>query len=518
MLLQSFLEQSASHHPDKVALIINQSRYTYRELEQQSNRLTHALLERGLQRGDRVAIHLDNSLEAVVAIFATIKAGGVFVMVNPTTKIDKLTYVLNNCRASVLIIPGKKRTSILEHSDLLPHLKTVVTVGPVTGHPEQTDLQMPRFAEWDQLQSDFADQNTPPHIQTISIDLAALVYTSGSTGNPKGVMLTHLNMTSAARSITTYLMNVPEDIILNVLPLSFDYGLYQLLMAFRVGATLVLEKSFTYPHAVLQKIIDEKVTGFPLVPTMSAILLKMDLSKYDFSQLRYITNTGAALPTEHILTFRKRLPHLQIFSMYGLTECKRVSYLPLDQVDTRTGSVGIAMPDTEVFIVDDEGHRLPPEHVGELVVRGANVMKGYWEAPERTAERLKVGELPGEMFLYTGDLFRMDREGYLYFVGRRDDIIKSRGEKVSPKEVENVLFAHPAISEAAIVGDPDPVLGQSIRAIVTLMPGEELTEKEVLSYCRKHLEDFMVPQKVEFRDELPKSPNGKVDKKQLALP
>ncbi len=518
MLLQSFLEQSASHHPDKVALIINQSRYTYRELEQQSNRLAHALLERGLQRGDRVAIHLDNSLEAVVAIFATIKAGGVFVMVNPTTKIDKLTYVLNNCRASVLIIPGKKRTSILEHSDLLPHLKTVVTVGPATGHLEQTDLQMPRFEEWDQLQSDFADQITSPHIQTISIDLAALVYTSGSTGNPKGVMLTHLNMTSAARSITTYLMNAPEDIILNVLPLSFDYGLYQLLMSFRVGATLVLEKSFTYPHAVLQKIIDEKVTGFPLVPTMSAILLKMDLSKYDFSQLRYITNTGAALPTEHILTFRKRLPHLQIFSMYGLTECKRVSYLPLDQVDIRTGSVGIAMPDTEVFIVDDEGHRLPPEHVGELVVRGANVMKGYWEAPERTAERLKAGELPGEMFLYTGDLFRMDREGYLYFVGRRDDIIKSRGEKVSPKEVENVLFAHPAISEAAIVGDPDPVLGQSIRAIVTLMPGEELTEKEVLSYCRKHLEDFMVPQKVEFRDELPKSPNGKVDKKQLALP
>lgn len=518
MLLQSFLEQSAAGLPDKVALIVNQKRYAYQDLEQQCNRLAHALLDRGLRRGDRVAIHLENSLEAVVGIFAVLKAGGVFVMVNPTTKIDKLTYVLNNSRASFLILPNKKRNSVLEHSDLLPHLKTAVTVGTSSTPPVQTDLQMPRIEEWDHLQEEFAEQSAPPHIETISIDLAALVYTSGSTGNPKGVMLTHLNMTSAARSITTYLMNVPEDIILNVLPLSFDYGLYQLLMAFRVGATLVLEKSFTYPHAVLQKIIDEQVTGFPLVPTMSAILLKMDLSKYDFSHLRYVTNTGAALPTEHILTFRKRLPHLQIFSMYGLTECKRVSYLPLDQVDTRTASVGIAMPDTEVFIVDDEGHRLPPEHVGELVVRGANVMLGYWEAPEQTAERLKQGELPGEMFLYTGDLFRMDREGYLYFVGRRDDIIKSRGEKVSPKEVENVLFAHPSISEAAIVGDPDPVLGQSIRAIVTLMPNQELTEKEVLAYCRKHLEDFMVPQKVEFRNELPKSPNGKVDKKQLTLP
>jgi|TARA_R110001592_G_scaffold176503_1_gene416081 amino acid adenylation domain-containing protein len=518
LLLQSFLENSAREYPDKVALVVDQQRYTYQDLELQSNRLAQALLQRGLQRGERVAIHLENSLEATVAIFAVLKAGGVFVMVNPTTKIDKLTYVLNNCRATTLIIPNKKQNLILEHAALLPHLKTVIATGADCDQPESTEWQLLRFDSWDQLQKEYADQLTPPAIKTISIDLAALVYTSGSTGNPKGVMLTHLNMTSAARSITTYLMNEPADIILNVLPLSFDYGLYQLLMAFRVGATLVLEKSFTYPHAVLQKIIDEQVTGFPLVPTMSAILLKMDLSKYDFSNLRYITNTGAALPTEHILTFRKRLPHVQIFSMYGLTECKRVSYLPLDQVDIRTGSVGIAMPDSEVFIVDDAGHRLPAEQTGELVVRGANVMLGYWEAPERTAERLKPGELPGEMYLYTGDLFRMDREGYLYFVGRRDDIIKSRGEKVSPKEVENVLFAHPAISEAAIIGDPDAILGQSIRAIVTVMPEQELTEKAVIAYCRKHLEDFMVPQKVEFRDELPKSPNGKVDKKQLVLP
>lgn len=517
-MLQSFIEQSASQYPDKVALIVDQKKYTYLEIEQQSNRLAQGLLQRGLKRGDRVAIHLENSLAATVAIFAVLKAGGVFVMINPTTKIDKLTYVLNNCRARVLIIPERKQQTISEHSDLLPHLKNIITVGSDTNHLEENDLQMPRFDSWEQLQTEFSDYTTPPVTQTISIDLAALVYTSGSTGNPKGVMLTHLNMTSAARSITIYLMNESSDIILNVLPLSFDYGLYQLLMAFRVGATVVLEKSFTYPHAILQKIIDEQVTGFPLVPTMSAILLKMDLSKYDFSKLRYITNTGAALPAEHILTFRKRLPHVQIFSMYGLTECKRVSYLPLDQVDIRTDSVGIAMPDTEVFIVDDEGHRLPPEHVGELVVRGANVMLGYWEAPELSAERLRPAELPNEMLLYTGDLFRMDREGYLYFVGRRDDIIKSRGEKVSPKEVENVLFTHEKISEAAVVGDPDPVLGQSIRAIVTLMPDEESSEKEILTHCRKHLEDFMVPQKIEFRAELPKSPNGKIDKKQLSLP
>src|SRR5204862_3207526 len=201
------------------------------------------------------------------------------------------------------------------------------------------------------------------------IDLAALVYTSGSTGNPKGVMLTHLNMVSAATSITTYLENREDDIILSVLPLSFDYGLYQALMAFKIGGTLVLERSFTYPHAVLDRLVREKVTGFPLVPTMAAILLQMDLSQYDFSRVRYVTNTAAALPVEHIRRLRALFPHVTLYSMYGLTECKRVSYLPPDQLDIRPNSVGKGMPNEEVFVVDDEGRRVPPGVHGELVVR-----------------------------------------------------------------------------------------------------------------------------------------------------
>ena len=225
----------------------------------------------------------------------------------------------------------------------------------------------------------------PPPKRAIDIDLAALIYTSGSTGNPKGVMLTHLNMVSAATSITTYLENTPDDIILNVLPLSFDYGLYQVLMAVKIGGTVVLERSFAYPQAVIRKLIEERVTGFPLVPTMSAILLQMDLSEIRLVQLRYITNTAAALPTEHILQLRKLFPHVRIYSMYGLTECKRVSYLPPEQLDLRPGSVGRGMPNEEVYVVDEQGSRVGPGVVGELVVRGANVMKGYWELPEETA-------------------------------------------------------------------------------------------------------------------------------------
>lgn len=513
MQLESFLENSSARTPEKVALVCGNRRWTYSELEGHANRMAHALLAEGLERGDRVALYLGNTAETVIALFATLKAGGVFLPINPTTKVEKLLYILNNSRAKAAFVPSRALPKLLSTSDRLPHLASIFVVGEPT---EQTDGTEPRLVAWEDALTQLAGHQEPPPKRCIDIDLAALIYTSGSTGNPKGVMLTHLNMVSASTSITTYLENQPDDVILNVLPLSFDYGLYQVLMAFQFGGTVVLEPSFTYPHAVLKRLVAERVTGFPIVPTILALLLEMDLSKYDFSHLRYVTNTGAALPTEHIRRLRELWPHVRIYSMYGLTECKRVSYLPPDQIDRRPDSVGIAMPNTEVYIVDDDGRRLPPGKVGELVVRGANVMKGYWEAPERTAERLKPGPLPNEMVLYTGDLFRMDDEGYLYFVGRKDDIIKSRGEKVSPKEVENVLHSLPGISEAAVIGVPDRILGQAIHAVVTLQPGAELTERHILAHCRRHLEDYMVPQSVEIRDALPKSPNGKIDKKQLA--
>jgi acyl-CoA synthetase (AMP-forming)/AMP-acid ligase II len=328
-------------------------------------------------------------------------------------------------------------------------------------------------------------------------------------------MMTHLSMVSACTSITTYLENVEEDIILVVLPLSFDYGLYQVPMAFKVGATLILERSFAYPAATIQKVVQEKVTGFPIVPTILAILLRMDLTRYDLSSLRYISNTGAALPTGHITQLRRLFPDVSICSMYGLTECKRVSYLPPDQIDARPSSVGKAMPNTEVLVVDDEGNRVGPGVVGQLVVRGANVMKGYWRLPEETDQVLKPGPLPGEKVLYTGDLFKTDEDGYLYFVGRTDDIIKSRGEKVSPKEVENVLYSLEGVAGAAVFGVADPVLGEAIKAVIEPRGGAQLTDKQVQAHCARHLEDFMVPKIVEFREALPKNPAGKIDKLQL---
>ena len=519
MQVEGFLELSARRSPDKTALVCRERRLTYREVEEQSNQLAQALLEHGVHRGDRVAIYLENSVEAVLSIFAVLKAGAVFLVVNPTTKPDKLAYILNNCRAVALITDVRKRAAVENSSSQLPYLKSVCVSGtdstPRQDDPSKSDplaaLSFESVFDGDRF------SKLPPPKKCIDIDLAALIYTSGSTGKPKGVMLTHLNMVSAATSITGYLENVPDDIILNVLPLSFDYGLYQVLMAFKVGATIILERSFTYPYVVIEKLVQEKVTGFPLVPTISAILLQLNLQNYDFSSLRYVTNTAAALPTHHIHQLRNLFPHAKLYSMYGLTECKRVSYLPPDQLDQRPTSVGRGMPNEEVYIVDDSGRRVGPNVIGELVVRGSNVMKGYWESPEATSKVLRPGPLPGENVLYTGDLFKMDEEGFLYFVARKDDIIKTRGEKVSPKEVEDALYSLDGVAEAAVVGVPDDVLGQAIKAVVTVREGAQLTERDVQRHCLANLEDFMVPKFIEFRDSLPKTSSGKISKRELAV-
>ncbi|HZS49467.1 MAG TPA: AMP-binding protein [Bryobacterales bacterium] len=500
MQVETFLERSAEKSPEKTALVCGSRRLAYIEIERQSNRLAHALIRQGVRRGDRVAVQLENSPEAVVALFAILKAGAIFLVIHPSTKAEKLAYILNDCRACALITDSARIAGLEQQLSGLSHLKSIVLAD----------------AEWDRIVGDSVSPDTPPEKQCIDIDLAALIYTSGSTGRPKGVMLTHLNIVSAATSITTYLENTPDDVILNVLPLSFDYGLYQVLMAFQIGGTLVLERSFTYPRAVLETMIREKVTGLPLVPTMAAILLQMDLSTYRFPALRYITNTAAALPVHQIAQLRKIFPHVKIYSMYGLTECKRVSYLPPDQIDIRPKSVGKAIPNEEVYIVDERGQRVGPGTVGELVIRGSNVMKGYWGLPEETEKVLKPGPMPGERVLYSGDLFQMDEEGYLYFVGRKDDIIKTKGEKVSPREVEEVLYGLEGIAEAVVIGVPDPVLGEAVKAVVTLRDGSAISEQEILRHCSRHLEDFMIPKFVEFRAALPKSANGKISRRELA--
>jgi long-chain acyl-CoA synthetase len=506
MRVERFLTDSAARLPNKTAIIAGKKRLTYAELDRMSDRLAAAISGRGIARGDRVAVFMDNSWEAIVAIFAVLKAGAVFSPINPSTKADKLAFVLNNCRAAGVITQARLAATAATAMAEAPSVKLVVLSGG-----GKAPLATGCLCFEDAIGG---SSSTCLPFAGISLDLAMLIYTSGSTGFPKGVMMTHQNMLAAAESITAYLDNREDDIILGVLPISFDYGLYQVLMAARVGATLVLERSFAFPQAILNRMAEEKVTGLPLVPTMAAILLQMrDLAPGSLPHLRYITNTAAALPPAHIERLKALFPSARIYSMYGLTECKRCTYLPPEELSRRPGSVGIAIPGTEAWVVDGTGRRVGPGIVGELVIRGPHVMRGYWENPEATDRALKPGPLPWEKVLYTGDHFRADEDGFLYFIGRKDDVIKTRGEKVAPKEVENVLYGLAGVAEAAVVGVADPILGHAIKAVVALSPGADLTEQDIIRHCARRLEDFMVPKLVEFRDALPKTESGKISRR-----
>lgn len=499
MLLHESLEQTAAHSPDRCALIAGNRRYSYSRIEQLASAMAARLSARGVVRGERVATFLDNGLDAVVGVYAALKCGAVFIPVNPLTKADKLAYLLNDAEVSALLTQESLRGEFARALNKAPSVRACLMV-ETDGAESVPATNSPKAS-------------VPQRVKSIDIDLASIIYTSGSTGDAKGVMLTHLNMLSAARSVCQYLGLRQGDIILSTLPLAFDYGLYQVLMAFMVGATLVLEHSFAFPVKVLEQMAAERVTVFPGVPTMFSMLMSLKhIDRYDLASLRLITNTAAALSETHIRELRALFPQAQLYSMYGLTECQRVSYLPPEQLDERPTSVGRGMPNEEVWLVDEAGQRLPNGSVGELVIRGSHVMRGYWRKREATERRLKPGDTPGEQVLYSGDLFRTDAEGFLYFVARKDDIIKSRGEKVSPREVENVLYSMSEVQDAAVIGVDDALLGQAVKAFVVLRTGASCTERDIIKYCAARLESFMTPKFVAIVLSLPRTDTGKISK------
>lgn len=503
MRYERYLSGSAERFATRAAIIQGDTRISYAELDQAVDRFADALVhEAGFGNGERCIVFLENRIETAVGIFGTLRAGGVFSVINPTTKADKLAFVLGNCDASVLVTQASLLPVALAAAAQAPTVRRIVVLDQVEAQAGTLSYEA-FIAAAPAVAGPRADIG-------IDIDLAMLVYTSGSTGNPKGVMMTHKNIEHAATSITTYLESRDDDIVLSVLPLAFDYGLYQLLMCVKMGATLVLEKSFAFPQKILPLLASEKITGFPLVPTMAALIVQLRNFNPEWAKtVRYLTNTAAALPPAHILKLQELFPNARVYSMYGMTESKRCTYLPPELLTRKPDSVGIAIPGTEAWVAGDDGKPLPAGQIGELVVRGGHVMQGYWNNPEATERTLRQGRYPWEKVLHTGDLFRTDDEGLLYFVGRKDDILKSRGEKVSPKEVENVLYALPGIREAALVGVPDPILGHALKAIL-VTDRDDLDARAIIAHCKTHLEEFMIPREVEFRDALPKTGTGKI--------
>ncbi len=509
-LLREGLIESATRYPEKIALVIEGEEYAYGQLLDTSQRVAWSLLDRGLKRGDRVGVYMDNTWPCITSIYGILLAGGVFLMINPQTKANKLHYILQDSGAVFLMTDGHLSGQYVKATAGLPELRGIISSGNLPD-AQQCPVRLESFAS---VVRESASLDAPAFV--IPNDLAALIYTSGSTGHPKGVMQTHQAMVFAAWSLIEYLRLSEDDRILLVLPLAFDYGLYQLLMAMKLGATLIVERSFTFPGMIYQVMRAQKVTVFPGVPTIfSTMISGHKRKKLLFPQVTRVTNTAAALSPEFIPLLHEIFPNALIYKMYGLTECKRVSYLAPELVDEKPASVGRPIPGTEVFLRTPEGEPVRPGNDGILYVRGPHVMAGYWNKPELTAKALQPGLLPGERVLCTGDWFRQDEDGFLYFAGRSDDIIKTRGEKVSPVEVEQALYGIDGIREAVVTGVDDPHFGQAVCAFVRIDKDSPLTARRIKKICLSRLENFMVPRDVFCLESFPRTANGKIDIKAL---
>lgn len=513
-LLHELIFRSADRFPDQQALIHQKNRISYAGLAKDINSAGAAMLALGLGRAERVAVYLEKRLETVIALFGATAAGGVFVPVNPLLKPEQVAYILRDCNVRILVTSADRLKLLSTVLSQCHDLHAVMVVNPAAA---PTTISGLNIVPWENALVEGG------HIKahhSIDGDMAAILYTSGSTGKPKGVVLSHRNMVAGAKSVAQYLKNTLDDRILSVLPLSFDYGLSQLTTAFHVGATGVL-MNYLLPRDIIDTVEEEKITGLAAVPP-----LWIELTRLNWPgniSLRYITNSGGAMPRATLDSLRSALPGTAIYLMYGLTEAFRSTFLPPEEVQTRPDSIGKAIPNAEVMVVRDDGSLCTAGEPGELVHRGALVSMGYWNDPEKTAERFKPvpsrqsGLTIPELAVWSGDTVRMDEEGFLYFIGRRDEMIKTSGYRVSPTEVEEVIYGTELVGEAAAVGVPHPVLGQAIVLITTPRAGTKLDQDALLAACKLQLPAFMLPSRIECREgSLPRNPNGKIDRRLLA--
>lgn len=512
-LLSDSLTIARDKHPQKIAAQVGHESHTYEQLYQQSQAIAAYLKSRGLQRGDRVAIFMENSWVLLPSLYAVLYAGGVFLVINHLTKANKLEYVLRDSGTKFLLTESGLSKQFLPAVTNLNALEEIIYSGNELNEAESCRTPLVHLIT---VLDATLHKNSSVKSAAINKDIAALIYTSGSTGDPKGVIMTHANMVFTSDSLIEYLRLDSDEKIICFLPLAFDYGLYQILMSVRLGARLVISKSFTFPSVVFDEILTQSVSVFPGVPTVFSTLIGLhQKSPLCFPSVKRVTNTAAALPPEYIPFLKQIFPNALIYKMYGLTECKRVSYLEPEEAELYPNSVGKAIPGTEVFVLDEKLQPVPANTLGTLYVRGAHVMQGYWNKPEETKKMLVNNLFPNEQVLCAQDQFVMDEKGYLYFHGRVDDIIKSRGEKVSPVEVENVLYSMPGIREAAVIGVPDLLEGETIKAFVVLDSGANIDPKKIRQHCMANLESFMVPRDVVILESLPKTDSNKISKKEL---
>jgi len=513
-LLHQLILDSAQRTPDAPALLFKKEILSYAALQRDVARVASGLRALGVEQGERVAVYLPKQFEMVTALFGAAAAGGVFVPVNPILKPAQVGHILRDCATRILITSPDRvellRDTLADCSELSHIVLAGAESTPPTGLP-QTAIHWRAMCGAEDL----------PALRRIDADMAAILYTSGSTGRPKGVVLSHRNLLAGAHSVAQYLGNQAVDRLLAALPVSFDYGLNQLTTSFLVGASVVL-MDYLLPRDVILAVERYGVTGLAAVPPLWNQLAALPWPADAVESLRYLTNSGGAMPVRTTEALRTALPKTQVFLMYGLTEAFRSTYLPPDQVALRPESMGMAIPNADVMVVRSDGTECDPEEPGELVHRGALVALGYWGDPDKTAERFKPAPgqpagLPNpEVAVWSGDQVRRDQDGFLYFIGRSDEMIKTSGYRVSPGEIEEVVYQLPALKQAVALGAPHPQLGSGIVLLVQAATDEFDTDA-VTAHCRTHLPAFMVPGHVELLSEMPRNPNGKIDRKTLAM-
>lgn len=513
-LLHSLIARQAARRPEATALGYRDQTCSYGWLWQAVNAFARGLQKLDLARAERVAVFLPKLPEAVISCFGTTAAGGVFVPVNPVLKPEQLAYILVDCNVRVLVTQRSRWLALREALVHCHDLRAVVLIDPAG-----EDLSDPRMHGFAQL---CEGGGGPAARGIIDADMAAILYTSGSTGHPKGVVLSHRNMVDGARSVAQYLHNTASDRLLAVLPLSFDYGFSQLSTAFAVGASCYL-LDYLLPRDVVRAVERYRITGLAAVPPLWVQLAEVEWPAAAANGLRYFTNSGGALPTATLARLRGLFRHAAPYLMYGLTEAFRSSYLPPAEIDRRPRSIGKAIPGVELLVINDAGEECAPHEPGELVHRGSLVAMGYWGDPGRTAERFRPAPLQPagialrEIAVWSGDTVTRDEEGFLYFVGRRDDMIKTSGYRVSPVEVEELIYGSGLVAEVAAIGLPHERLGQGVAVVVAPVRAGVLDPQALLAHCRQRLPAYMVPLAVlEEPGGLPRNPNGKIDRKALA--
>lgn len=515
-LIHDSLFDSAHRTPTAEALAYGETRCSYAQLAAEVRAVAACVLEAGLAPGARVAVYMEKRIENVAAMFGAAAAGCVFVPVNPLLKPEQVAYILADCNVRLLATTPERLAQLAGVLPGCPDLRTVLLTDGA-GAPAPVALPALPMLAWPAFAG--TDAAAAPH-RRIDTDVAAILYTSGSTGQPKGVVLSHRNMVAGAQSVAGYLDLRADDRLLAVLPFSFDYGLSQLTTAFLRGASVVL-MNYLFPKDIVTMVARERITGLAAVPPLWIALAR--LAWPADCTLRFITNSGGAMPVPTVQALQAALPATQIFLMYGLTEAFRSTYLPPDDVARRPDSIGRAIPNAEILVVRPDGTLCDADEPGELVHRGALVALGYWNDPARTAQRFRPapGQEPGlplpELAVWSGDTVRRDADGFLYFIGRSDDMIKVSGYRVSPTEIESVLYATGLVAEAAAFGIDHPQLGQAIAVIA--VPVDETTDAAaLLAECKRRLPAYMVPARVDLRSApLPRNPNGKIDRNLLRL-